>query len=156
MRGPTAIARGSQVLALTILLNGCQALPSKQEGEARGVIFLRAEHCLSEYLRELRIVYPGPCLTVTGINGTAATPRPDGFVEVPVRQPVEITAECYYRHLDGSERAGSRTTVSLALAADRFTRAGLRWYLHAHTQAWRTTGCEPTLSRSIYPTYRSD
>jgi hypothetical protein len=39
---------------------------------------------------------------------------------------------------------------------DTFTRGGQRWYLHAHKQARRVIGCEPTLSRSVRPTRRTD
>jgi hypothetical protein len=39
---------------------------------------------------------------------------------------------------------------------DMFTRGGQRWYLHAHKQARRVIGCEPTLSRSVHPSRSSD
>jgi len=49
--------------------------------------------------------------------------------------------------MENSDFAVSKTT---------FAEPGQRWYLHAHKQARGVVGCEPTLSRSIYPTHDTD
>ncbi|KPQ29432.1 MAG: hypothetical protein HLUCCX14_06225 [Marinobacter excellens HL-55] len=142
------------VLFLTLL--GCQNLPDRQEGVADNVVFLSAYHCLEETVDDIDRIHFGPCLKVTDINGQAPTVREDEFIEVPVRQALTIGTSCVYRHADGTPIPATMESVDVQIRPDTFTQGGQRWYLHAHRKARRVIGCEPTLSRSVYPTERTN
>ncbi|MBZ2168672.1 MULTISPECIES: hypothetical protein [Marinobacter] len=147
------------ITALTILLllaAGCQSLPDNEEGIERNVVFLSAEHCLSEEIEDLDKIHYGPCLKIVAVEGQPPQPREDGFIELPPATPITLTAGCVYRHADGTPIPQTFETVDIAITERTFTEAGVRWYLHAHERAQRVTGCEPTLSRSVFPTYKTD
>ncbi|MBW0147060.1 hypothetical protein [Marinobacter arenosus] len=139
-----------------LALAGCESLPDKQEGAARNVVFLSAQHCLSEFLEDLDKNHYGPCLKITGVEGNPPQVREDGFIELPVATPLTLATSCVYRHADGSPIPQTMETVDYTVTERTFTKAGQRWYLHAHKQARGVIGCEPTLSRSTYPTYETD
>ncbi|QSP94719.1 hypothetical protein LPB19_16350 [Marinobacter salinisoli] len=145
------------ILALTlVLVSGCQSLPDQQEGIDRNVVFLSAEHCLSEELEDLDKIHYGPCLKVIAVEGEPPEIRDDGFIELPAASPVTLGAACVYRHADGTPIPQTAQTVDIAITERTFTQPGVRWYLHAHERARGVTGCEPTLSRSVFPTYKTD
>ncbi|MDX1560993.1 MAG: hypothetical protein R3193_18945 [Marinobacter sp.] len=144
------------VVFISLLLFGCQSLPSAEEGVAEDAVYLSATHCLNEYLDDLEKVHYGPCLKVISINGEGPAVREDGFVELPVGTAMTIGVSCVYRHADGSPIPASMENADFAVSENTFAAAGRRWYLHAHKQARGVVGCEPTLSRSIYPTYDTD
>lgn len=144
------------VLTFTFTFVGCQSLPDKEEGAARNVVFLSAQHCLSEYLEDLDKNHYGPCLKVTGVDGKPPQVRDDGFIELPAATSLTLETSCVYRHADGSPIPQTMETVDYQVTDRTFTQAGQRWYLHAHKQARGVIGCEPTLSRSTYPTYKTD
>ena len=125
----------------SLLLYGCQSLPSAEEGIEADAVYLSASHCLNEYLDDLEKVHYGPCLKVISINGEEPAVREDG---------------CVYRHADGSPIPATMENADFAVTRDTFAQAGHRWYLHAHKQARQVVGCQPTLSRSVYPTYDTD
>lgn len=135
-----------------LLLQGCQSLPSTQDGINANTVSVSASHCLNEYLDDLEKVHYGPCLKVIAINGEEPDVSEDGFVEVPVATALTIGVSCVYRHADGSPIPATMENTDFAVSRNTFAEAGLRWYLHAHTQARGVVGCEPTLSRSVYPT----
>lgn len=139
-----------------LVLAGCQSLPDSREGAARNTIFLSAQHCLNEYLSKLKKNHYGPCLKIIEVNGTEPQVRKDGFIELPVATPLTLGASCVYRHADGSPIPQTMETVDFNVTAETFTKAGERWYLHAHEQARHVVGCKPKLSRSTYPTYKTD
>ena len=67
-----------------------------------------------------------------------------------------IGTSCVYRHADGTPIPSTVQTRNFPVASNTFTNGGQRWYLHAHKQARQVIGCEPTLSRSVYPTRKTD
>lgn len=146
------------VAVLTSILTfvGCQSLPDKEEGADRNVVFLSAQHCLSEHLEDLDKNHYGPCLKITAVDGHPPQVRDDGFIELPVGTPLTLAASCVYRHADGSPIPQTMENVDFTVTGQTFSKAGQRWYLHAHKQARGVIGCEPTLSRSTYPTYETD
>ncbi|WP_296930315.1 hypothetical protein [uncultured Marinobacter sp.] len=139
-----------------LLLQGCQSLPSDQEGIEADIVFVSASHCLNEYLDDLEKVHYGPCLKVIAINGEEPDVREDGFVELPAATALTIGVSCVYRHADGSPIPATMENSDFAVSKTTFAEPGQRWYLHAHKQARGVVGCEPTLSRSIYPTHDTD
>ncbi|SNC66196.1 hypothetical protein SAMN04487881_1527 [Marinobacter sp. es.048] len=139
-----------------LLLQGCQSLPPAQDGIDADTVFVSASHCLNEYLDDLEKVHYGPCLKVTAINGEEPDVREDGFVELPAATALTIRVSCVYRHADGSPIPATMENADFAVDTSTFAEAGQRWYLHAHKQARGVVGCEPTLSRSVYPTYDTD
>ena len=144
------------VVFSSILLYGCQSLPSAKEGVAADAVYVSASHCLSEYLDDLEKVHFGPCLKVIAINGEEPDVRDDGFVELSAATALTIRVSCVYRHADGSPIPATMENADFAVNTSTFAEAGQRWYLHAHKQARGVVGCEPTLSRSVYPTYDTD
>jgi len=144
------------VFFASLLLYGCQSLPSAEEGIEADAVYLSASHCLNEYLDDLDKVHYGPCLKVISINGQEPAVREDGFIEIPAAAALTISVSCVYRHADGSPIPATMETADFAVTKNTFAQAGQRWYLHAHKQARRVVGCQPTLSRSVYPTYDTD
>lgn len=143
-------------LTSILILSGCQSLPDPEEGAARNTVFLSAQHCLSEYLKDLEKNHYGPCLKITSVAGTSPAIRDDGFIELPVAERLVLGTSCVYRHADGSPIPQTMETVDFTVTKTTFSKPGQRWYLHAHKQARNVIGCEPTLSRSTYPTYKTD
>ena len=144
-------------LVLLLLLSGCQLLPSGTVGNTpAGQILLSAQHCLSEYLEEQDRVHFGPCLKIISVNGEKPVVRQDGFVELPVATALRLQTTCVYRHADGTPIPATVSTAPFEIKTNTFLSGGQRWYLHAHRQARGVTGCEPTLARSLYPTYKTD
>ena len=139
-----------------LILQGCQSLPAGQDGIEADTVFVSASHCLNEYLDDLEKVHYGPCLKIIAINGEEPDVREDGFVELPVATALTIGVSCVYRHADGSPIPATMENADFAVTRDTFAQAGHRWYLHAHKQARQVVGCQPTLSRSVYPTYDTD
>ncbi len=139
-----------------LILTGCQSLPDKPADTGRDTIFLSAQHCLSEYIDELDKNHYGPCLKVISVAGTPPPVREDGFIELPARTALRLEVSCVYRHADGTPIPQTMETVSFATSDQTFPKAGERWYLHAHQQARGVVGCEPTLSRATFPTYKTD
>lgn len=145
------------LLAATLLLvYGCQSLPPAAEELESDAVFLKSSHCLEEYLGDLGKVHYGPCLRVVSVNGKKPAVGEDGFLELPTETSLTLGVSCVYRHADGSLIPATVENAEFAVSESTFTEAGQRWYLHAHKQARRVVGCEPTLSRSIYPTYNTD
>jgi len=140
----------------SLLLYGCQSLPSAEEGMEADAVYLSASHCLNEYLDDLEKVHYGPCLKVISINGDEPAVREDGFIEIPAATALTIGVSCVYRHADGSPIPATMENADFAVTKGTFAKAGHRWYLHAHKQARQVVGCQPTLSRSVYPTYDTD
>jgi hypothetical protein len=140
----------------SLLLYGCQSLPSAEEGMEADAVYLSASHCLNEYLDDLEKVHYGPCLKVISINGDNPAVREDGFIEIPAATALTIGVSCVYRHADGSPIPATMENADFAVTKGTFAQAGHRWYLHAHKQARQVVGCQPTLSRSVYPTYDTD
>ena len=143
------------VLALTALA-GCQNLPERTEGTERNVVFISAQHCLEEQVGDQDRIHFGPCLKITEVNGQTPVIRDDEFIELPVATPLTLSTACVYRHADGSPIPGTVETAEFQVTRTTFPNAGQRWYLHAQTQARNVVGCRPTLSRSVFPTYRTD
>ncbi|MCG2582572.1 MAG: hypothetical protein KA296_16995 [Marinobacter sp.] len=137
------------MLCFAIALTGCQSLPSSDEGKAKGVVFLKREHCLTDYIEDLKRVHFGPCLTVASVNGKPPATRPDGFIELPVNAWTSLGVYCIYRSQDNTVKENSSIYTTVVLPDDQFTQAGKRWYLHAHTDVLHAKGCKPTLSRSL-------
>ncbi|HCW89183.1 MAG TPA: hypothetical protein DHU56_03885 [Marinobacter sp.] len=142
-------------LSALFILSGCQLLPSETEGDdiAPGTVLLSAQHCLKEYIKDLRKIHFGPCLKVVSVNGQAPSVREDGFITLPISTPLRLETSCVYRHADGTPIPATVTTATFEVTSDTFTKAGKRWYLHPHKQARNVAGCEPTLAPSVYPTY---
>lgn len=136
-----------------LLFQGCQSLPQAQDGIDANTVFVSSSHCLNEYLDDLEKVHYGPCLKVIAINGEMPEVREDGFVELPAATALTIGVSCVYRHADGSPIPATMENADFAVSKNTFAEPGKRWYLHAHKQARGVVGCEPTLSRSVYPTY---
>jgi hypothetical protein len=148
-----------QILLLlfgSLLLYGCQSLPSAEEGIETDVVYVSASHCLNEYLDDLKKVHYGPCLKIITINGEEPDIRKDGFVELPVATALTIGVSCVYRHADGSPIPATMENAVFPVSNSTLTKAGQRWYLHAHKQARQVVGCHPTLSLSVHPTYSTD
>jgi len=139
-----------------LLLQGCQSLPPAEDEIDGDTVFVSANHCLNEYLDDLEKVHYGPCLKVIAINDNEPAVREDGFIELPAATALTIGVSCVYRHADGSPIPATMENVDFAVSKNTFAKAGQRWYLHAHKQARRVVGCEPTLSRSVYPTNDTD
>lgn len=139
-----------------LLLQGCQSPPPAQDRIDADTVFVSASHCLNEYLDDLEKVHYGPCLKIITINGEEPDVREDGFVELPAATALSIGVSCVYRHADGSPIPATMENADFAVSKSTFPEAGQRWYLHAHKQARGVVGCEPTLSRSVYPTYDTD
>lgn len=148
--------RVALMTALALPLVACQNLPDRQEGQDSNVVFLKAHHCLEESVDDVNRIHFGPCLKVIDINGQPPSVREDDFIELPVRQALTIGTSCVYRHADGTPIPATVETADFQVRPDTFTRGGQRWYLHAHEQARRVIGCEPTLSRSVHPSRSSD
>ncbi|MET4025920.1 hypothetical protein ABIE59_001445 [Marinobacter sp. MBR-99] len=144
------------ITALALTLAACQNLPDRQEGQDSNVVFLKAHHCLEESVDDVNRIHFGPCLKVIEINGQPPSVRDDDFIELPLRQALTIGTSCVYRHADGTPIPATVETADFQVRPDMFTRGGQRWYLHAHKQARRVIGCEPTLSRSVHPSRSSD
>ncbi|WP_417516801.1 hypothetical protein [Marinobacter sp.] len=154
------------LLASLLSIAGCQSLPDQQpgnknasasqEGATSGTVFLSAQHCLSEYLRDLAKVHYGPCLKIISVDGETPQVQDDGFIELPVATSVTLGTSCVYRHADGSPIPATMETTDFSVTPQTFKKPGVRWYLHAHKQARQIIGCEPTLSRSKSPTYKTD
>ncbi|WP_372996462.1 hypothetical protein [Marinobacter sp.] len=144
------------VLFGSLLLSGCQSLPPAEEGMESDAVFLSASHCLNEYLDDLDKVHYGPCLKVLSIDGEEPDIREDGFIELPAKTALTISVSCVYRHADGTPIPATMENAEFSVAGSTFAKAGQRWYLHAHKQARQVVGCEPTLSRSVHPTYDTD
>lgn len=144
-------------LACFLILAGCQSLPGEStEAIGRGAVLLSSQHCLSEHLKEQNRVHYGPCLKIISVDGDTPTIRDDGFIELPAAESATLGVSCVYRHADGSPIPVTMETTDFLVTPDTFTKLGQRWYLHAHKQARQVVGCEPTLSRSIYPTYKTE
>lgn len=148
--------RTTATLLWVLALTACQNLPDRQDGVANNIVFLKAHHCLEEPVDDINRIHFGPCLKVTDINGLPPQVREDDFIELPVRQALTIGASCVYRHADGTPIPATVETASFQVSADTFIQGGQRWYLHAHKRARGIIGCEPTLSRSVYPTERTN
>ncbi|AOY86923.1 hypothetical protein BKP64_01305 [Marinobacter salinus] len=144
------------VLLCMLLLAGCQSFSTGQEHIGTNTILLSAQHCLSEYLKELEKVHYGPCLKITEVDDQPPEIREDGFIELPVATVVRLGTSCVYRHADGSPIPATMETTEFMITRKTFTSPGERWYLHAHKQARQVVGCQPTLSRSVYPTDKTD
>ena len=154
------------LLACLLTLAGCQwlsdkkpvndpgneNLPSRAEGKSRHLVFLSAQHCLSEYLSDQSRVHFGPCLKIVSVDGNSPQVRDDGFVELPAATSAVIGTSCVYRHADGSPIPATMETTDFNITSRTFTEPGKRWYLHANRKARQVIGCEPTLSRSKSPT----
>ncbi|MCM0612861.1 hypothetical protein KFJ24_10305 [Marinobacter sediminum] len=143
-------------LLCLLVLAGCQSPSPGQENSSNNTVFLSAQHCLREYVKELEKVHYGPCLKIITVDGKPPEVREDGFVELPVATPAVIGTSCVYRHADGSPIPATMETTEFRITGQTFTRPGVRWYLHAHKQARQVVGCEPTLSRSVYPANKTD
>lgn len=138
------------------LMAGCQSLPESSDGQTRDRVFVSAQHCLEETVGNQDRIHFGPCLKITGVNGQPPTIRDDEFIELPVATALTLATTCVYRHADGSPIPRTVETADFRVTETTFTTAGQRWYLHAHKQARNVVGCQPTLSRSVFPTYRTD
>ncbi|WP_100638504.1 hypothetical protein [Marinobacter salexigens] len=158
------------VLACLLVLAGCQSSPStnpaaglnsKSQPESAkpksaDAVLLSSQHCLSEYLREQGRVHYGPCLKVISVDNSPPRVRDDGFIEIHIATPITLNTSCVYRHADGSPIPATMETTAFQITPSTFKQPGQRWYLHAHKQARQVVGCEPTLSRSKKPTYKTD
>jgi len=143
-------------LAATLTLAGCQSNPEAPADSGRNTILLSAQHCLSEYIDDLEKNHYGPCLKVLSVAGTPPAVRSDGLIELPAATALTLEVSCVYRHADATPIPQTMETVEFAITDETFPKAGERWYLHAHKQAREVVGCEPTLSRSTFPTYKTD
>ncbi|KAA1176191.1 hypothetical protein FWJ25_03405 [Marinobacter salinexigens] len=141
---------------MVLVLAGCQSLPEGPKPTADNTILLSSEHCLSEYLKDLDKEHYGPCLRITEVNGQQPAIRDDGFIELPVARALTLNTSCVYRHADGTPIPLTVETAEFRITNETFTKPGQRWYLHAQEQARGVIGCKPTLSRSIYPTYKTE
>ena len=148
--------RAAVTLLLSAGLAACQSLPGPQGDIADDVVLLKAHHCLEEKVGDQNRIHFGPCLKVISINGQPPKVSDDGFIPLPVRQAMTIGTSCVYRHADGTPIPSTVQTRDFPVASNTFTNGGQRWYLHAHKQARQVIGCEPTLSRSVYPTRKTD
>lgn len=150
------------LIACLFVVAGCQSLPDNQtapaieEGINKNVIFLSAQHCLSENEGNPDKVHYGPCLKITNVNDSQPQVRDDGFIELPVATAVTLGTSCVYRHSDGSPIPITMETTDFLVTPKTFTDAGERWYLHAHKQVREIVGCKPTLSRSKKPSRAAD
>lgn len=144
------------VAAALLTLAGCQSNPGAPTDTGRNTILLSAQHCLSEYIDDLEKNHYGPCLKVLSVAGTPPAVRPDGFIELPVATALDLEVSCVYRHADATPIPQTMETVAFAITDETFSKAGERWYLHAHKQAREVVGCEPTLSRATFPTHKTD
>ena len=147
--------RAAVTLLLSAGLAACQSLPP-QGDIADDVVLLKAHHCLEEKAGDQNRIHFGPCLKVISINDEPPKVSDDGFITLPVRQAMTIGTSCVYRHADGTPIPSTVQTRDFPVASNTFTNGGQRWYLHAHKQARQVIGCEPTLSRSVYPTRKTD
>ena len=138
-----------------LLLQGCQSMPAGQQDIAANTVLVSANHCLNENLDDPVRVHYGPCLKIIAINGKAPDVREDGFVELPAATALTIGVSCVYRHADGSPIPATMENKDFAVSKNTFAEPAQRWYLHAHKQARGVVGCEPTLSRSVYPTHET-
>lgn len=148
--------RAIATLLLSLALTACQNLPDRQEGAAGSVVFLKAHHCLEESVDDVNRIHFGPCLKVTDINGQPPQVREDDFIELPIRQALTLGTSCVYRLADGTPIPATMETTNFQVRSDTFTSGGQRWYLHAHKKARGVIGCEPILSRSVFPTERTN
>lgn len=148
--------RAAVTLLLSAGLAACQGLPGPQGDIADDVVLLKAHHCLEEKVGDQNRIHFGPCLKVISINDEPPQISDDGFITLPVRQAMTIGTSCVYRHADGTPIPSTVQTRDFPVASNTFTNGGQRWYLHAHKQARQVIGCEPTLSRSVYPTRKTD
>lgn len=146
------------MLSLLVLLAGCQSSPSATGPApvADDRVLLSAQHCLDEYLKDLRRKHYGPCLKVVAVDGEPPVVRDDGFIELPVATAITLDTSCVYRHADGTPIPATITVARFEIGQNTFTKAGKRWYLHAHKQARGVVGCEPTLSTSVYPSHKTN
>ena len=148
--------RAAATLLLSAGLAACQRLPGPQGDIADDAVLLKAHHCLEEKVGDQHRIHFGPCLKVISINDEPPQVSDDGFITLPVRQAMTIGTSCVYRHADGTPIPSTVQTRDFPVASNTFTNGGQRWYLHAHKQARQVIGCEPTLSRSVYPTRKTD
>ncbi|WP_288372080.1 hypothetical protein [uncultured Marinobacter sp.] len=148
--------RAAVTLLLSAGLAACQSLPGPQGDITDDVVLLKAHHCLEEKVGDQNRIHFGPCLKVISINDEPPQVSDDGFITLPVRQAMTIGTSCVYRHADGTPIPSTVQTRDFPVASNTFTNGGQRWYLHAHKQARQVIGCEPTLSRSVYPTRKTD
>lgn len=158
------------MLACLLVLAGCQSspptnpaagqnshsLPESAKPKSSDAVLLSSQHCLSEYLSEQGRVHYGPCLKIISVDGNTPQVRDDGFIEIPAATPLTLDTSCVYRHADGSPIPATMETAIFQITQSTFKKPGKRWYLHAHKQARRVVGCEPTLSRSKKPTYGTE
>ena len=89
-----------------------------------------------------------------GVGAALALPLLDAMI--PAATALTIGVSCVYRHADGSPIPATMENADFAVTRATFAQAGHRWYLHAHKQARQVVGCQPTLSRSVYPTHDTD
>ncbi|TNE93685.1 MAG: hypothetical protein EP328_12155 [Gammaproteobacteria bacterium] len=143
-------------LFMLIVLSGCQSMSGDARPTRGDTILLSAKHCLSEYLDDLDKEHYGPCLRITEVDGEKPVVREDGFIELPVARALTLETSCVYRHADGTPIPLTVETAEFRITNRTFTKPGLRWYLHAQEKARGVIGCKPTLSRSTYPTYKTD
>ncbi|MBU2953839.1 hypothetical protein [Marinobacter sp. F3R08] len=143
-------------VSVLLLLSGCQSRPPTETAMDSDSVYLSARHCLNEYLDDLDRVHYGPCLKIININGEEPLVREDGFIELPLSTSLTLGVSCVYRHANGSPIPATMETADFPITGYTFTQPGLRWYLHAHEQARHVVGCQPTLSRSVYPTLNTD
>ena len=148
--------RAAVTLLLSAALAACQSLPGPKGDIADDVVLLKAHHCLEEKVGDQNRIHFGPCLKIISINDEPPQVSDDGFITLPVRQAMTIGTSCVYRHADGTPIPSTVQTRNFPVASNTFTNGGQRWYLHAHKQARQVIGCEPTLSRSVYPTRKTD
>ena len=124
-------------LISVLVVAGCQSLPPEQEGVTGNRVLVSASHCLKEYLDDLKKIHYGPCLKITSVDGESPDVREDGFIELPVATELVLGTTCVYRHADGTPIPATVETAEFPV-----TRGVI--------------GCQPTLSRSVYPTYDTD
>lgn len=148
--------RSLAFLIALLTLAGCQTTPAAPADSSRSTVLLSGQHCLSEYIDDLEKNHYGPCLKVLSVAGMPPAVRADGFIELPVATALDLQVSCVYRHADATPIPQTMETLAFAITNETFPKAGERWYLHAHKQARKVIGCEPTLSRSTFPTYKTD
>ncbi len=148
--------RATYTLLLALTLTACQSMPGQESGIADNIILLSAHHCLEETVGDRNRVHFGPCLKITDVNGREPVVRDDGFIALPAGQALKLGTSCVYRHADGTPIPATVETEVFQVQITTFTRGGQRWYLHPHKQARGVIGCEPVLSRSVFPTEKTD
>lgn len=150
------MTRATLPLLLALTLTGCQSLPGQDSGIADNIVLLSGYHCLEETVGDRNRVHFGPCLKITDINGEEPNLRDDGFIALPVRRALKLGTSCVYRHADGTPIPATMETEIFQVQNTTFAHGGQRWYLHAHKRARGVIGCEPVLSRSVFPLEKTD